>query len=198
MSPSTPAPLAAILLRCILGPPRAATAQGAPGAPAGQGWVLLGCPGPAEQGCLKAGGGGGAGCPYRSRPPSGSGGTWAWCRLGARLGCGMLGARTAGVTARGPRPGPPRCGPGPDVRSRPQLEAPAPGAVPQPSHRCALCFPNPFHPLHPPRPLCLAPLPLLHACTPHILHPLHPLHPTFYTLRRRAPSSPPALVLWNR
>lgn len=73
------------------------------------------------------GGGGweGIGSPYRSRPPSGSGDTWAWCRLGwardsARTGYGMLHAGPAEVNARPPRPAPPSaaqmCGPPhPDV-----------------------------------------------------------------------------------
>lgn len=110
-----------------------------------------------------------AGSPYRSRPPSGSGDTWAcwrlgWARDSARTGSGMLHAGPAEVTARLPRPGPPSAAqmcapPRPDVRPARSWRR-APGARP-----CAGSRDGVLHPfLHLPHPV-----------------PLHSLHLTAHS-----------------
>lgn len=112
----------------------------------------------------------GTGGPYRSTPPSGSGDTWAWCRLGwarhsARTGSGMLHAGPAEVTARPPRPAPPSAAqmcapPRPDVRPVRSWRRP-PGARP-----CQGCRDGALHPF---QPYTSRTLQSLH------LHPLSPL-----------------------
>lgn len=132
-----------------------------------------------------------AGSPYRSRPPSGSGDTWAcwrlgWARDSARTGSGMLHAGPAEVTARLPRPGPPSAA---QMCTRPaQMCAPPAAGGERPGHGPARapekgsCTPS-----YTSRTPC--------PCTPYTLQPTAPVPPSHSPVPSAAQAGAGAVAL---